>query len=131
MSEAQESDRLEGQPHPRETTVLIGQAPAEAAMLQAYRSGRLPHAWLIGGPEGIGKATLAWRLARFVLAHPDPHSASVQAATDLSVPADHRAAVQVAAGGGGLRRKLARLGRTSADFCRLTRPFPQHYRRSR
>ena len=70
-------------------------------MLRASRAGRLPHAWLIGGPEGIGKATLAWRLARFVLAHPDPHSASVQAATDLSVPAGHRAAVQVAAGGLG------------------------------
>ncbi len=41
-------------------------------MLAAYRSGRLAHAWLIGGPKGIGKATLAWRMARFVLAHPDP-----------------------------------------------------------
>ena len=101
MSDAQESDRLDGQRHPRETTTLIGQAPAEAAMLQAYRSGRLPHAWLIGGPEGIGKATLAWRLARFVLANPDPNSPAVLAAADLSVPATHRASIQVAAGGIG------------------------------
>ena len=38
----------------------------------------MPHAWLIGGPPGIGKATLAYRLARFVLAHPDPRAAAVQ-----------------------------------------------------
>ena len=52
--------------------VLFGHAEAEQALLAAYRSGRMPHAWLIGGPPGIGKATLAYRMARFVLAHPDP-----------------------------------------------------------
>ena len=57
---------------PRETSVLFGHAEAERALLEAYKSGRIPHAWLIGGPPGIGKATLAYRLARFVLAHPDP-----------------------------------------------------------
>ncbi len=41
-------------------------------LLSAYRSGRVPHAVLIAGPPGIGKATLAYRMARFVLAHPDP-----------------------------------------------------------
>ena len=51
---------------------LFGHAEAEQALLDAYRSGRMPHAWLIGGPPGIGKATLAYRMARFVLAHPDP-----------------------------------------------------------
>ena len=49
------------------------------------------HAWLIGGPKGIGKATLAYRFARFVLAHPDPSAPEVAAATDLSVPASHPA----------------------------------------
>ena len=39
----------------------------------------MPHAWLIGGPAGIGKATLAYRMARFVLAHPDPAAPAVQA----------------------------------------------------
>ncbi len=58
-------------PHPRETTSLYGQTAAEQAFLDAYR-GRMPHAWLIGGPRGIGKATLAYRMARFVFAHPDP-----------------------------------------------------------
>ena len=101
MSEAQESDRLPGQRHPRQTEGLIGQGQAEADMLEAFRAGRLPHAWLIGGPEGIGKATLAWRFARFVLAYPDPAGAAVQEARDLSVPASHPAAIQLAAGGFG------------------------------
>ena len=37
----------------------------------------MPHAWLIGGPQGIGKATLAYRTARFVLAHGNPKSSDV------------------------------------------------------
>ena len=48
-------------------------------MLSAYREGRLAHAWLIGGPEGVGKATLAWRFARFVFANPDPNAPAVRA----------------------------------------------------
>ena len=50
--------------HPRETADLFGHGEAETALLNAYRSGRIPHAWLIGGPQGIGKATLAYRMAR-------------------------------------------------------------------
>ena len=50
----------------------IGHAEAEQQFLTAYRSARMPHAWLIGGERGIGKATLAYRMARFVLAHPEP-----------------------------------------------------------
>jgi len=53
---------------PRANPLLIGQAAAEAAMLEAARSGRLHHAWLIAGPPGIGKATLAFRFARWLLA---------------------------------------------------------------
>jgi DNA polymerase-3 subunit delta' len=75
--------------HPRETTVLCGHTEAEQALLDAYRSGRVPHAWLIGGPSGIGKSTLAYRMARFVLAHPDPAAPVVQKATTLMVPPDH------------------------------------------
>ena len=66
-------------PHPRETSELFGHAEAEQTLLDAYRGGRMPHAWLIGGPAGIGKATLAYRMARFVLAHPDPAAPAVQA----------------------------------------------------
>jgi len=53
---------------PRENPDLTGHAAAETALLEAYRSGRLPHAWLLTGPRGIGKATLAFRFARFLLA---------------------------------------------------------------
>jgi DNA polymerase III subunit delta' len=75
--------------HPRETTALFGHREAETALLNAYRSGRIPHAWLIGGPQGIGKATLAYRMARFVLAHRDPLGTDVQRAETLGVdPAD-------------------------------------------
>jgi DNA polymerase-3 subunit delta' len=65
-----EADRAEGAPHPREAHDLYGHANAEAAFLDAYNSGRMHHAWLITGPKGIGKATLAWRIARFLLAAP-------------------------------------------------------------
>ncbi|OYX80550.1 MAG: DNA polymerase III subunit delta', partial [Bradyrhizobium sp. 35-63-5] len=82
---------------PRETTRLFGHAEAERALLEAYQSGRMPHAWLIGGPPGIGKATLAYRLARFVLAHPDPASAVVQSASTLAVDADDPVARRIAA----------------------------------
>ena len=53
---------------PRQNPDLIGHAAAEATLLGAVASGRLPHAWLFTGPRGIGKATLAFRFARFLLA---------------------------------------------------------------
>jgi DNA polymerase III subunit delta' len=75
--------------HPRETADLYGHRDAETALLNAYRSGRIPHAWLIGGAQGIGKATLAYRMARYVLTHPNPLAPSVQRAETLAVdPAD-------------------------------------------
>ena len=86
-------------PHPRETNAWFGHQAAEQSILDAYRGGRMPHAWLIGGPHGIGKATLAYRTARFVLAHPDPGSPSVQSVQSLALPADHRIARLVAAQG--------------------------------
>ena len=55
-------------PHPRETAVLRGQEAAEGVLLRAQAFGRLPHAWLLTGPRGVGKATLAYRFARFLLA---------------------------------------------------------------
>jgi DNA polymerase-3 subunit delta' len=53
---------------PRANPDLVGHDDAEKALLAAWASGRMPHAWLIAGPRGIGKATLAYRFARFVLA---------------------------------------------------------------
>ncbi|MDV4146080.1 DNA polymerase III subunit delta' [Shimia sp. FJ5] len=65
-----EPDRIEGAPHPRETAQLFGQDTAEEGFLDAFNAGRLHHAWLLTGPRGTGKATLAWRIARFLLATP-------------------------------------------------------------
>ncbi|WP_442753612.1 DNA polymerase III subunit delta' [Methylocystis sp. JAN1] len=91
-----ESDRFDDAPHPRETLALFGHSAAERELLDAYRRNRLAQAWIIGGPEGVGKATLAWRFARFLLAHPDPNSSDVQAAGTLAVSPDHVASRRVA-----------------------------------
>jgi dTMP kinase len=72
-------------PPPRETTVLFGHRAAEQEFLSSYRSGRIPHSWLITGEAGIGKATLAYRMARFVLANPDSAAAAVRSATSLAL----------------------------------------------
>jgi DNA polymerase-3 subunit delta' len=84
-------------PHPRATSVLFGHALAETALLAAYRSGRVPHAFLIAGPKGIGKATLAYRMARFVLAHPDPAAREVQAAASLALDPKNPVARRISA----------------------------------
>jgi DNA polymerase-3 subunit delta' len=97
VSRADRSDDDAEPPHPRETQVWFGHAAAERALLDAYRGGRVPHAWLIGGPTGIGKATLAYRMARFVLAHPDPSLAAVQKATTLAVDPAHPSVRRIAA----------------------------------
>ncbi len=55
-------------PEPRANPLLVGHAAAEATLLGALRGRRMHHAWLITGPEGVGKATLAFRFARRVLA---------------------------------------------------------------
>jgi DNA polymerase III subunit delta' len=83
-----------GLPPPRETTVLFGHDEAERAFLAAWRSGRIPHAWLIGGERGIGKATFAYRIARFVLARPDP--LQLPARATLALDPDHRTVRRIA-----------------------------------
>lgn len=82
---------------PRETVSLYGHQDAERMLLDAYRGGQCPHAWLIGGAHGIGKATLAFRFARFVLAEPVPSAPSVQNAASLSIEAAHPTARHIAA----------------------------------
>ncbi|MEJ8573206.1 DNA polymerase III subunit delta' [Microbaculum marinum] len=79
---------------PEAASVLLGHVEAESALLNAYRSDRLHHAWLIEGPEGVGKATLAYRFARFLLRHPDPANPAVVEAADLSVAPDDPVARQ-------------------------------------
>ncbi|PWW03833.1 DNA polymerase III delta prime subunit [Hoeflea marina] len=71
---------LDGAVAPAENTRLFGHGAAEQFLADAYRSGRMHHALLIEGPEGIGKATLAFRFANHVLSHPDPASAPARMA---------------------------------------------------
>ncbi|MGA8989185.1 MAG: DNA polymerase III subunit delta', partial [Rhodoplanes sp.] len=97
MSATRAEPAVTAPPHPRANNTLYGHAAAEQALLAAFRSGRMPHAWLIVGPAGIGKATLAYRLARFVLAHPDPAAAAVQRAQSLRIDPDHPVARRIAA----------------------------------
>ncbi|HET6519417.1 MAG TPA: DNA polymerase III subunit delta' [Geminicoccaceae bacterium] len=80
-------------PEPRANPELIGHGAAERALLGALRSGRLGHAWLLHGPRGIGKATLAYRFARYLLAGGGGGEAS-----SLAVAPDHRAFRLVAQG---------------------------------
>ena len=49
---------------PRENPMLVDQEMGERALLESARSGRLAHAWLLTGPQGVGKATLARRLGQ-------------------------------------------------------------------
>ena len=62
--------------HPSTTTQLFGHESAQEAFLTALGTERLPHAWLISGPSGVGKATLAYAIARFMLSSPRGELAS-------------------------------------------------------
>src|ERR1700681_295750 len=78
-------------PEPRANPLLLGHEPAETTLLEAMRSGRMHHAWLITGPAGIGKATLAYRFARRLLA-------GIPTGDTLALPPDHPSFRRVAAG---------------------------------
>lgn len=81
---------MSGPPSPRANPLLLGHEAAEAMLAEAMRSGRMHHAWLIAGPEGIGKATLAYRFARRLLAGGTPGN-------DLALPENHPTFRRVAA----------------------------------
>ncbi len=109
--EAPQPDRLSGALHPRDTSRLIGQGAAEAAFLDAFNAGKLHHAWLLTGPRGVGKATLAWRIARFLLATPESDSGGMfdsPASASLDIPPDHPVARRIASGGEGALRSVTR-----------------------
>lgn len=67
MAEIPESDREADLPHPRETAVFYGHDVAVRTLARAISTGQLPTAFLIGGPRGVGKATLAYRASRVLL----------------------------------------------------------------
>lgn len=90
-----EPDRIAGAPHPRETTTLFGQSKAQADFLEAFGVGRMHSGWLITGPRGVGKATLAWKIATFLLANPD---VDLLGERSLAVDPDHPDARLIQAG---------------------------------
>lgn len=108
---APQPERLEGAPHPRDTARLIGQDAAQTTFVDAFNTGRLHHAWMLTGPRGVGKATLAWRIARFLLATPAPDEGGMFAPeipTSLDIAPDHPVVVRAAAGAEGRIRNVTR-----------------------
>ncbi len=95
-------DQIEGAPHPRDTAEVFGQQQAETAFLETFAAGRLHHGWMLTGPKGIGKATLAWRIARFLLATPEQQDDGLFGAPPvpetLAIAPDHPVARRIAAG---------------------------------
>ncbi len=113
-------DQAPGAPHPRETARLIGQDAAQTAFLDAYTSGRLHHGWMLTGPRGVGKATLAWRIARFLLATPPDQDHGLfgapPAPTTLDIDPDHPVAHRMLSGG---EPGLATITRSANDQGRM------------
>jgi len=60
-------DQEPGVAHPRETYAFTGHQTAECMLAAAFAGPRMHHAWMLAGPKGVGKATLAYRFARRVL----------------------------------------------------------------
>ncbi len=97
-----EPDRIEGAPHPRDTRTIYGQDAARAGFLEAFNADRLHHGWLLTGPKGVGKATMAWQIARFLLATPKDDGGmfgdAPMAAQSLHIDPEHPVARRIAAG---------------------------------
>ncbi|MEC8319253.1 MAG: DNA polymerase III subunit delta', partial [Pseudomonadota bacterium] len=101
MSVADPDLAAAGEHHPRASVDLIGHAAAVSALAEARQGGRLHHGWLICGPRGIGKATLAYRFARALLAGAPPADGGLfgdAPVDDLSVDAESAVFRQVLAG---------------------------------
>src|SRR5579864_4612767 len=96
-------DRAADVPAPRDNPLLLGHEAAEATLLQFFTANRLPHGLLITGPHGIGKATLAFRFARFLLAHgAEPSGGTLfapAAPTTLALPQEHPVFRRTSSGG--------------------------------
>ncbi len=115
-------DQIEGAPHPRDTPRLFGQGAAEQAFLDAYATGRLHHGWLLTGPRGIGKATLAWSIARFLLATPSPDDDGLFDAPPppgtLAIDPEHPVARRITAGAEPGLRAVTRTTNPNTDRMR-------------
>jgi DNA polymerase III subunit delta' len=113
-------------PAPRENPDLIGHEAAETALRQLVDSFRLPHALLLSGPRGIGKATLAYRLARFVLSGAGEGSAPDMFGSPAAAPTEPGLAVSPDS---GVFRRVAASGH--ADLLTVERGFDPRRKRLR
>ena len=84
---------------PRENETLIGHEAAEQVLIDAAVSGRLAHAWLLTGPRGIGKATLAYRFARYLLAQGERVEGAAAHPISLALDPSNPVFRRIAAGG--------------------------------
>lgn len=80
---------------PRNNSFLLGQTEAEEVFLKAWKSNTMHHAWILTGPKGVGKATLAYRIARFLLWADDSKKENYNS---LNIPEDSAVFKQVAMG---------------------------------
>lgn len=87
-----------GPPPPRANPELVGHRDAAATLVECWRSRRLAHAWLLTGLQGVGKATLAYRFARFVLNGGARGELFGDTANALALDADEPVFRRVAAG---------------------------------
>ncbi|MEM8838477.1 MAG: DNA polymerase III subunit delta' [Pseudomonadota bacterium] len=92
------ADRIDGLLQPFEHGMMIGQDDAEGKFIEAQRSGRLHHAWLLCGERGIGKATFAFRLARHFVELNDETAPLTSNALDEAADPNSRVFRQVAHG---------------------------------
>lgn len=115
-------DQIEGAPHPRDTAQLFGQDAAQQEFLEAFAKNRLHHAWLLTGPRGIGKATLAWSIARFLLATPPQEEDGLFGApplpTTLAIDPEHPVARRIVAGAEPGLKSITRTPNPNTDRMR-------------
>lgn len=109
----QQHDTLDGVPEPAENPRLVGHAAVIAMLVQAYRAGKLPHALILAGSPGIGKATLAFHLAHHLLKYPKAAEAPAELASPNPASSLFR---QIASG-------------AHPSVLHLTRPFDERSKR--
>jgi DNA polymerase-3 subunit delta' len=89
-AEIPEVDRQDGTNHPRHTKILYGHKTPQSDFLDAFNTDRLHHAWMISGPKGIGKATLGYKISKFILSQNQTSELiNNELQNTLDIPLDH------------------------------------------
>jgi DNA polymerase-3 subunit delta' len=91
MSQKTDSPKEKEEKHPRYTYELFGHQETLSLAASVIRTGGPPGGWLVSGPPGVGKATFAYRIARYLLMH----GANDGGAEDLSVASDQPVSRQI------------------------------------